>query len=83
MRRGLVALTFTLLLWLPLLVAVAVFVEYVFAWPGMGLLLAQATSSRDFPLVVGAGVVLIAVVQLGSLVADVLYRVVDPTQRTA
>jgi peptide/nickel transport system permease protein len=70
-------------LWLPMLVAGAVFVEYVFSWPGMGSLLAHATFSRDFPLVIGAGLVLIVVVQLGSLLADLLYRVVDPTQRTS
>jgi len=65
-------------LWLPLLVSGAVFVEAVFAWPGLGSLLASATASRDFPVVIGAGVLLIAVVQFGSLLADVLYRVVDP-----
>jgi peptide/nickel transport system permease protein len=70
-------------LWLPMLVAGAVFVEYVFNWPGMGLLLAQATANRDFQLVVGAGLVLIVVVQLGSLLADLLYHVVDPTQRAS
>ena len=69
-------------LWLPMLVAGAVFVEYVFNWPGMGLVIAHATASRDFPLVIGAGLILIIVVQLGSLLSDVLYQVVDPTQRT-
>ncbi len=67
-------------LWLPILVAGAVFVEFVFSWPGMGSLLAQATVGRDFPLVIGAGLVLITVVQLGSLVADLLYHAVDPRQ---
>jgi peptide/nickel transport system permease protein len=70
-------------LWLPILVAGAVFVEFVFSWPGMGSLLAHATADRDVPLVIGAGLVLIAVVQLGSLLADLLYRVVDPTQRAS
>lgn len=68
-------------LWLPMLVAGSVFVEYVFSWPGMGLVLAHATASRDFPLVIGAGLVLIVVVQLGSIGADLLYHVVDPVQR--
>jgi peptide/nickel transport system permease protein len=70
-------------LWLPMLVAGSVFVEYVFQWPGLGLLVATATSNRDFPLVIGAGLVLIVVVQLGSLLADLLYFVVDPAQRTS
>jgi peptide/nickel transport system permease protein len=68
-------------LWLPMLVGGAVFVEMLFNWPGIGSVIAQATASRDTPLVLGAGVMLIAMVQLGSLLADVMYRVVDPTQR--
>ena len=68
-------------LWLPMLVGGAVFVEMLFNWPGIGSLIAQATDSRDIPLVLGAGVLLIVMVQAGSLLADVLYRVVDPTQR--
>lgn len=68
-------------LWLPLLVSGAVFVEAVFAWPGLGALIAEATTGRDLPVVIGAGVLLVAAVQVGSLVADVLYRVADPVQR--
>jgi peptide/nickel transport system permease protein len=70
-------------LWLPMLVSGAVFVEAVFAWPGVGSLIATAASSRDVPLVLGAGIVLVLMVQLGSLLADLLYRVVDPAQREA
>lgn len=69
-------------LWLPMLVAGAVFVEALFAWPGLGSLIATATSQRDLPVVVGAGLLIVALVQLGSLVADLLYRVVNPAQRT-
>ena len=68
-------------LWLPMLVSGAVFVEAVFAWPGIGSLIAGAAAARDVPVVIGAGALLIVMVQLGSLVADVLYRVVDPEQR--
>ena len=70
-------------LWLPMLVAGTVFVEVVFQWPGVGLLLAHATADRDVPVVIGAGLLLIVAVQLGSLIADVLYHVVDPVQRQA
>lgn len=68
-------------LWLPLLVSGAVFVEAVFAWPGIGSLLAGATAERDIPIVVAAGALLVLMVQLGSLVADLLYHLVDPVQR--
>lgn len=70
-------------LWLPMLVSGAVFVEAVFAWPGIGSLLATATAERDVPVVIGAAVVILIVVQIGSLSADLLYRVVDPAQRDA
>ena len=68
-------------LWLPMLVSGAILVEAVFAWPGLGTLIAEATANRDVPLVVGAGLLLVIAVQVGSLVADILYRVVDPAQR--
>ncbi|MEZ4377765.1 MAG: ABC transporter permease [Gemmatimonadales bacterium] len=70
-------------LWLPMLVSGAVFVEAVFAWPGIGSLLATATAQRDIPLVIGTGVVVILLVQVGSLLADILQRLLDPVQRTA
>jgi peptide/nickel transport system permease protein len=69
-------------LWLPMVVAGAVFVEALFNWPGVGLLITQATLTRDIPLVMGAGLLLIVMVQFGSLLADVLYRVVNPAQRS-
>jgi len=68
-------------LWLPMLLAGAVFVEALFGWPGLGSLIATATSQRDLPVVIGAGLLLVVLVQLGSLVADLLYRIVNPAQR--
>ncbi|MES2304166.1 MAG: ABC transporter permease [Gemmatimonadota bacterium] len=68
-------------LWLPMLVAGAVFIEGLFGWPGLGSLIAEATQARDVPLVMGAGLLLVVAVQVGALVADILYRVVDPAQR--
>lgn len=60
------------------LLAGAVIVETVFAWPGLGLLTVQAIQARDFPIV-EAVVLLSAVVSIGlNLIADILYSVVDP-----
>lgn len=80
-RPALTPIVTLLGLWLPILVTGAVFVEAVFAWPGLGTLVAEAAANRDVPLVVGAGALLIVAVQGGSWLADVLYRVVDPAQR--
>lgn len=56
----------------------AVVTETVFAWPGIGRLIVQSISGRDFP-VVQASVLLLAITfVLVNLVSDVLYRLLDP-----
>ena len=62
----------------PLLLSGAVVIESVFAWPGMGTLLLDAVLSRDFPVVLGVGIVATLGVLAGSLLADVLLRWLDP-----
>lgn len=68
-------------LWLPLLVAGSVFVEKIFAWPGLGALAADAVASRDYPLLMGASLLVTGLVVAGSLVADVAYAALDPRVR--
>jgi peptide/nickel transport system permease protein len=59
-----------------------VFVEAVFAWPGLGLLVFQSISQRDLP-VIQAGVLLSAFAfVLLNLVVDALHGLVDPRIRT-
>lgn len=56
-------------------------VEVVFAWPGLGRLVYDAVSSRDYPLIQGS-VLLIAVMFLAvNFIVDVLYALVDPRIR--
>jgi peptide/nickel transport system permease protein len=63
------------------LLAGAIIVETVFAWPGLGQLAVQSIAARDFPIVQGI-VLLGAVVSIGlNLLADLLYSVVDPRIR--
>jgi peptide/nickel transport system permease protein len=65
------------------LLAGAVIVETVFAWPGIGQLAMQSIASRDF-LVVQAVVLFVSVVYIGlNLLADLAYTVVDPRIRAA
>lgn len=60
------------------LLAGAVIVETVFAWPGMGQLAVQSIQARDF-LVVQAIVLLVSVTYVAlNFAADVLYSVIDP-----
>ncbi|KQV05540.1 MULTISPECIES: ABC transporter permease [unclassified Kitasatospora] len=58
-----------------------VFVETLFAWPGIGRLLFDALSARDLPLVQG-GVLLVAVAFVGiNLLVDAAHAAVDPRVR--
>jgi peptide/nickel transport system permease protein len=68
-------------LWLPLLVTGSVFVEMVFAWPGLGSLAASAASSRDYPLVMGAALLAAGLVVAASLLTDLAYALLDPRVR--
>jgi peptide/nickel transport system permease protein len=68
-------------LWLPILVSGSVFVEAVFAWPGLGSLAAGAVGSRDYPLLMGASVLVAALVVAGGLLTDLAYAFLDPRVR--
>ena len=65
----------------PALLGGAVFVEKIFAWPGMGLLVTNAIGTRDYPLVLAAAQLAAFMAVLGSFVADVAYGVADPRIR--
>ncbi|MBY5391255.1 ABC transporter permease [Rhizobium leguminosarum] len=56
----------------------AIFIESVFNWPGMGLLLVDAVQTRDYPVVMGATLVIGACVIVVNLLTDITYAVVDP-----
>jgi peptide/nickel transport system permease protein len=70
-------------LWLPILVSGSVFVEAVFAWPGLGSLAAAAVGGRDYPLLMGASLLVAALVVAGTFLTDVAYAVLDPRVRLA
>ncbi len=62
---------------LPSLVGGAVFVEAIFAWPGMGRTMVEAVTGRDYPLAIGAVMAASVLVALGGLLADVAAALAD------
>jgi peptide/nickel transport system permease protein len=66
---------------LPGLVAGSIFVESVFAWPGMGRLMVNAIAARDYPLVMGAAVIYSTIVLFANLAGDLALPLVDPRRR--
>ncbi len=59
----------------------AIFAESVFNWPGMGLLLINAVEQRDYPLIMGAALVIGAFVLLINLATDLVCAAIDPRIR--
>jgi ABC-type dipeptide/oligopeptide/nickel transport system permease component len=56
----------------------AVVTETVFAWPGIGRLIVQSISARDFPVVQAAVLLLALTFVAVNLITDLLYRALDP-----
>ena len=68
---------------LPALFSGAVFVEAVFAWPGVGRVLVEAVQARDYPVVMAATTISAVLVVAGNLLADMLAGGLDPRVRAA
>jgi len=77
------ALVVLLALSLPGLVAGSIFVESVFAWPGMGRLMVNAIVARDYPLVMGAAAIYAIIVLLANLAGDLALPLIDPRRRAS
>ena len=66
---------------LVIMINVAVVVETVFAWPGIGRLLYEGITFRDFPVVQGVVILGGAMIVVVNLLVDILYAVIDPRIR--
>lgn len=70
-------------LMLPALVGGAVFVEAIFAWPGLGKVAIDAIRNRDHPVILGVTLLTSGVVVLAGVLADLAYAAADPRTRRA
>jgi peptide/nickel transport system permease protein len=83
LRSALLPLVTLLGLQLPALFSGVVFVETIFAWPGMGHVVVQAVLARDYPVVMAATAVFALLVVTGNLLADLLAALADPRVEVA
>lgn len=81
LRNAALPLATVLGLELALLLTGAVIVETVFAWPGIGRLAVDAVSSRDYPVVQSAVLLISFIFVAINLVVDLSYNVLDPRVR--
>ncbi|MNI26420.1 Glutathione transport system permease protein GsiC [compost metagenome] len=60
------------------MIAGAVVTETIFSWPGVGQLIMQAVSNRDFPLVQASILIISILYILISFITDMVYLWIDP-----
>lgn len=63
------------------LVGGAVVIETVFAYPGLGRMLFEAASNRDYPLLQGAFLLITLSILVSNVLADLVYPLLDPRVR--
>lgn len=67
--------------WFAELLAGAFFIEYIFGWKGIGKVTVDALEKLDYPVVMGAVLLSACIFIAINVIADLLYRVVDPRIR--
>ena len=67
--------------WFASLLAGAVFIEYVFDWKGIGVVVVDALEKYDFPVIMGAVLLIAVMLILVNLIVDIIYGIIDPRVR--
>ena len=81
LRNALIPLVTVVMMALPSLAGGAVITETLFSWPGLGRLFYDALTRRDYPVLMGVLLMSAVLVVVCNLVADLLYRRLDPRIR--
>lgn len=81
LRNALIPVVTLVGLQAPILIGGAVIMEQIFVIPGMGLLLLEAVSQRDYPIITGVFLVVGLAVMLINLIVDLSYGLLDPKVR--
>ena len=68
--------------WLASLLAGAVFVEYIFDWKGMGVVIVEALNFYDFPVVMGSLLYVSIILVIINILCDIIYGWLDPRVKT-
>lgn len=67
--------------WFASMLAGAVFVEYVFDWKGIGVVIVDALDKFDFPVVMGAVLLIGVMLIIINIIVDIIYATLDPRVR--
>ncbi len=64
--------------WFASLMAGAVFVEYVFDWKGVGVVIVEALEKYDFPVIMGSVLIISILLVIINILVDIVYALLDP-----
>lgn len=64
--------------WFASLMAGAVFVEYVFDWKGIGVVIVDALAKYDFPVIMGVVLFIAVILIIINILTDIAYAILDP-----
>jgi len=80
-RNALMPVVLLLVFRLPLLIGGTVVIESVFSWPGMGGMILNAVSAKDYPVVLVATMMTAGMVLFASFLVDLITAMLDPRIR--
>ena len=81
LKNALIPIVTIIGLQLPVLIGGSVIMEQIFVLPGMGRLMLDALSARDYPVVSGVNLVMATVILLANFLVDMTYAWLDPRIR--
>lgn len=81
LRNALIPVSVLLFLSVPWLLGGAVVIETIFAWPGLGRLMYQALTQKDFPVIQGVLLLIAISTVLANLLGDIVTALLDPRIR--
>jgi ABC-type dipeptide/oligopeptide/nickel transport system permease component len=81
LRNGMISVVTISSLMVTWLITGTIFVENIFAYPGIGQYLVGALAGQDYPGILGVTIVFAVMIVITNLIADILYAVVDPQVR--
>ena len=81
LRNAMTPVVTTISGWFASLLAGAVFVEYVFDWKGIGVIIVDALDTFDFPVIMGAVLLIGFMLIIINIIVDIIYGILDPRVR--
>lgn len=78
LRNALNPVVTTISAWLAALLGGAFFIEYIFNWPGIGLLAINSILSLDFPMIQGTVLFTAVIFIIVNMIVDIIYAFLDP-----